>query len=381
MGNVSTNATEMEIADEFCRFGAVGSIKVMYPRSTGDGGGSSRRSMSAFVAFMKRDDAERALEEMNGRRMRGNELRCNWGKPVTLPGEAAYVMAHDEDGRPCAVRNTRTIADTVATSGLPFNAQMPLAGSASASASASSSVSRTESVQSEFEMSSKRQDTVGSQSDLPRQDSAISSTSATSHSGSFEDPLVASEEDLSRLVQNEEEFGEPTTFVSGYQMQALDPLVEEEEDPIATAHLRHEQLKKKQHWDATDDETDFEDVRSSTAAIAASVQAIRSNSNLSLTGPPTAPSALYDRRASDVDMWSTDDEGQQSGAYHPAAEEESDATPLDMTGGGGAQSTDEQSDHHTQRHGMLRFTKPAKSSGDRRSMDFQSEDESGAENL
>jgi hypothetical protein len=46
--------------------------------------------LGGFVAFMKREDAERAISEMDGFDWGGCVLRCGWGKSVPLPGRAVY---------------------------------------------------------------------------------------------------------------------------------------------------------------------------------------------------------------------------------------------------------------------------------------------------
>jgi U2-associated protein SR140 len=48
---------------EFGRFGPIGSVKVMWPR---DEEQRRRGRNNGFVSFMKRDDAERALEALDG---------------------------------------------------------------------------------------------------------------------------------------------------------------------------------------------------------------------------------------------------------------------------------------------------------------------------
>jgi U2-associated protein SR140 len=57
----------------------------------------SRRAkpgLTGFVAFMKRDDAEKAVRDLDGYDWAGCALRVGWGKPTPIPPRPLYGMCH-----------------------------------------------------------------------------------------------------------------------------------------------------------------------------------------------------------------------------------------------------------------------------------------------
>lgn len=71
----------------------------MWPRTDGTAGPgadmtASRRSkntaLSGFVSYMKREDAEDALHELDGLEWGGSVLRVGWSKAVSLPNRPLY---------------------------------------------------------------------------------------------------------------------------------------------------------------------------------------------------------------------------------------------------------------------------------------------------
>ncbi|KAH8928661.1 hypothetical protein BT69DRAFT_1293155 [Atractiella rhizophila] len=80
VGNLPTTITEQALGFFFCQYGAIGSLKIMWPREPGPS-----RNLGGFVAFMKRTDADLALRKADGADLMGNKLRCGWGKAVNLP--------------------------------------------------------------------------------------------------------------------------------------------------------------------------------------------------------------------------------------------------------------------------------------------------------
>eukprot|EP01105_Mastigella_eilhardi_P004290 TRINITY_DN156_c1_g1_i2.p1 TRINITY_DN156_c1_g1~~TRINITY_DN156_c1_g1_i2.p1 ORF type:complete len:743 (-),score=184.89 TRINITY_DN156_c1_g1_i2:32-1984(-) len=82
VANISPQVTEDVLYDEFIKYGPIGSIKVMWPRSEEE---RQRQRNCGFVAFMERHDAEMAKDALQGALVRGHELRISWSKAVPRP--------------------------------------------------------------------------------------------------------------------------------------------------------------------------------------------------------------------------------------------------------------------------------------------------------
>lgn len=122
------------LCKEFGKYGPLASVKIMWPRTDEE---RCRTSNRAFVAFMTRKDAERALAALDGtlknmllsaiilmavshtvfcccfflgKVIMGFEMKLGWGKPARIPPQPLYT--------PVGVR-----AAPPPQSGLPFNAQ------------------------------------------------------------------------------------------------------------------------------------------------------------------------------------------------------------------------------------------------------------------
>ncbi|KAG2440272.1 hypothetical protein HXX76_004384 [Chlamydomonas incerta] len=87
VGNLAQETDEEVLKREFGRFGAIASVKVMWPRDE-----EQRRKgrNCGFVAFMKRDDAEMAMRKLQGIILHGNDLHIGWGKAIPLPAIPIY---------------------------------------------------------------------------------------------------------------------------------------------------------------------------------------------------------------------------------------------------------------------------------------------------
>ncbi|KAH3760426.1 U2-associated protein [Pelomyxa schiedti] len=81
-GNLSPLVTETLLFEEFGKYGPIGSIKIMWPRSEEE---RQRGRNCGFVSFMERRHAEEAKEALNGKVIGGQEIRIGWGKPVSKP--------------------------------------------------------------------------------------------------------------------------------------------------------------------------------------------------------------------------------------------------------------------------------------------------------
>ncbi|XP_056299925.1 U2 snRNP-associated SURP motif-containing protein [Pseudoliparis swirei] len=104
---ISPKMNEEILCKEFGKYGPLASVKIMWPRTDEE---RLRTSNRAFVAFMTRKDAERALSSLDGKLIMGFEMKLGWGKPARIPPQPLYT--------PVGVRTTPP-----PQSGLPFNAQ------------------------------------------------------------------------------------------------------------------------------------------------------------------------------------------------------------------------------------------------------------------
>ncbi|KAF9051132.1 hypothetical protein BDZ89DRAFT_1154041 [Hymenopellis radicata] len=102
VANLPSHVTEQSLGMFFARMGPVGSVKVMWPRTDGTAGpgadmAASRRSkstgLSGFVSYMKREDAEDALRELDGFDWGGSILRVGWSKAVPVAAKPMYVTS------------------------------------------------------------------------------------------------------------------------------------------------------------------------------------------------------------------------------------------------------------------------------------------------
>jgi len=98
VGNLAPDLNEEILKREFGRFGPVASVKIMWPR---DEDQIKRGSNVGFVAFMDRESAARCIENLNGEKLHGLELRIGWGKSVPLPS-ATSTSQNPEPPPPAA---------------------------------------------------------------------------------------------------------------------------------------------------------------------------------------------------------------------------------------------------------------------------------------
>lgn len=75
VGNVPFRMTEDEINDLFANYGSVTSCKLIIDRETG------RSKGFAFVEMEDDNDAQTAIDELNGRDVDGRNLRVNEARP------------------------------------------------------------------------------------------------------------------------------------------------------------------------------------------------------------------------------------------------------------------------------------------------------------
>ncbi|KAM0789547.1 hypothetical protein ACM66B_000360 [Microbotryomycetes sp. NB124-2] len=88
------NVTEQSLGLFFAEYGPVGSVKIMWPRADNIpfNARGTKSHLGGFVAFLRRPDAERAMNELEGAEWGGNVLRLGWGKAVPLPARPIYEI-------------------------------------------------------------------------------------------------------------------------------------------------------------------------------------------------------------------------------------------------------------------------------------------------
>jgi RNA recognition motif-containing protein len=75
VGNLSHDATEQELRQEFEAFGQVKSVKIISDRETGEPRGFG------FVEMANDAEGQAAINELNGKDFKGRPLRVNVGRP------------------------------------------------------------------------------------------------------------------------------------------------------------------------------------------------------------------------------------------------------------------------------------------------------------
>lgn len=109
LGNLNPKITEQQLMELFGKYGALASVKIMWPRSEEE---KSRGRNCGFVAFSSRKDAERALRGLTGKDVMGYEMKLGWGKAVPILAHPIYIPP-----------NLQRYTQPPSESGLPFNAQ------------------------------------------------------------------------------------------------------------------------------------------------------------------------------------------------------------------------------------------------------------------
>ncbi|MBW1615264.1 MAG: RNA-binding protein [Deltaproteobacteria bacterium] len=75
VGNLSYEIKEEELKEEFMEFGAVESCKIIMDRFTG------RSKGYGFVEMLENSEAEAAVNALNGKSVKGRDIRVNESKP------------------------------------------------------------------------------------------------------------------------------------------------------------------------------------------------------------------------------------------------------------------------------------------------------------
>ncbi len=75
VGNLSYQATAQDIEDAFSEFGAVSSVNIIEDRETG------RSKGFAFVKMENDEEAQAAVDGINGKELGGREVKVDFAKP------------------------------------------------------------------------------------------------------------------------------------------------------------------------------------------------------------------------------------------------------------------------------------------------------------
>tara|TARA_Y100001936_G_C15461231_1_gene353966 strand:- start:267 stop:512 length:246 start_codon:yes stop_codon:yes gene_type:complete len=75
IGNLSYDIDENELEEEFRAYGEVKSVKIIKDRETGNSKGFG------FVEMNSNDDGAAAIEAINGKALKGREIRVNEARP------------------------------------------------------------------------------------------------------------------------------------------------------------------------------------------------------------------------------------------------------------------------------------------------------------
>ncbi|KAL3151330.1 hypothetical protein ABBQ38_013163 [Trebouxia sp. C0009 RCD-2024] len=89
IGNLAPEVNEEILKKEFGRFGNLASVKIMWPR---DDDQRRRGRNCGFVAYMNREEAQRAKDDLNGIMLHDNDLRIGWGKSIPIPAAPMFVL-------------------------------------------------------------------------------------------------------------------------------------------------------------------------------------------------------------------------------------------------------------------------------------------------
>ncbi|KAJ2101662.1 hypothetical protein GGI09_001644 [Coemansia sp. S100] len=110
IGNLPPQVDEQALCLEFAKYGPIGSLKIMWPRTPEEHG---RQHNRAFVSYMDRECATKAICAMNGKEFYGCSLRIAWGKRVAIPSCPVFALnGSDLQKQPLT--------------GRPFNAKRPI---------------------------------------------------------------------------------------------------------------------------------------------------------------------------------------------------------------------------------------------------------------
>ena len=80
VGNLSFDVTESDLREAFEPFGGITEVRLIMDKFSGESKGFG------FVEMPSKEEAEKAIEEMNGKDMKGRALNVNEARPKTDRG-------------------------------------------------------------------------------------------------------------------------------------------------------------------------------------------------------------------------------------------------------------------------------------------------------
>jgi len=105
IGNINPMVNEEMLCQKFAQYGPIASVKIMWPRTQEE---KDRNRNCGFVSFMKREHAENALKDTDGKEFMNNIMHVGWSKAVPIPPKPIYELDNK----------------TPLYTGLPFNAHV-----------------------------------------------------------------------------------------------------------------------------------------------------------------------------------------------------------------------------------------------------------------
>jgi len=89
IGNINPMVNEEMLCKKFAQYGPIASVKIMWPRTQEE---KDRNRNCGFVSFMKREHAENALKDTDGKEFMNNIMHVGWSKAVPIPPKPIYEL-------------------------------------------------------------------------------------------------------------------------------------------------------------------------------------------------------------------------------------------------------------------------------------------------
>jgi len=93
VGNIPLDKTEDDLLEVFQCYGAVTSVKIMYPRNEQE---RARGTLHGFVNFQRRDDAEKVMTQLKNQPLWGVKLRLDWSNRAGRPSNNSNNNYHSQ---------------------------------------------------------------------------------------------------------------------------------------------------------------------------------------------------------------------------------------------------------------------------------------------
>jgi RNA recognition motif-containing protein len=93
VGNISRDVSEAELREAFTAFGAIQSVAIIKDKYSGESRGFG------FVEMPNKDEADKAVAELNGKDLKGRALTVNEARPRTdRPRTGGFGGGRDRGG-------------------------------------------------------------------------------------------------------------------------------------------------------------------------------------------------------------------------------------------------------------------------------------------